>query len=118
MNNKNLFDQLIKKSMQEPGFRKKLIEDPKTVLQTEFGKKLPEKTKITVLEEKPDQFYLVLPWDGKTDGELSEEELDSVSGGALSYGDYKKKTLQNYPNISEIKIIDSFRYYLMGYSSE
>jgi hypothetical protein len=41
--------------------------------------KLPKNIRITVLEEKPDELFIVIPHKGGA--ELSEAELESVAGG-------------------------------------
>jgi len=75
--------QIIEKAMKDEAFRKKLIADPKYVLEQEMGMKLPNSLDIKVLEEDAQTFYLVLPQNPalSEDGELSEAELEGVSGG-------------------------------------
>lgn len=75
--------QLIEKAMKDAGFRQQLLENTRETLEKELGFKLPDSVKINVLEESPEQFYLVIPGvvEDSAFGELSEEELKTVSGG-------------------------------------
>jgi phage FluMu gp28-like protein len=84
-NRQDLETQLIERAWQDEDFRQELLCNPKTVLEAELGKKLPEDVQITVLEETPNLNYLVLPAnpDRLTDQELSAEELDLVAGGSM-----------------------------------
>jgi hypothetical protein len=71
---------VIAKAWQDEAYRKELIADPKGVLQKEFGVELPEGLSIEVLEESPSKLYIVIP--PKPTGELSDEQLEAVAGGA------------------------------------
>jgi len=74
---------LIEKAMNDEAFRKELIANPKEIIEKETGMKLPEAFNVKVLEEDAQSFYLVLPNQVKpgTEDELSEAELEMVSGG-------------------------------------
>jgi len=74
---------LIEKAMNDEAFRKALIADPKGTIEKGTGMKLPEAFHFRVLEENPQSFYLVLPAKIQpgTEDELSEAELEMVSGG-------------------------------------
>lgn len=77
-----LWQRLVTRATNDSDFRAALKSDPKQTLEEEFDISLPEDAKITVLEESPDQQYIVLPprLVGE-DGALSEEELEAVAGG-------------------------------------
>ncbi len=47
--------------MTDESFRKQLIENPKEVIEAEFGWKISKAVKINVLEEDTQTVYLVLP---------------------------------------------------------
>ena len=89
---------LIEKAMNDEAFRKELIADPKGLIEKETGMKLPETFNVKVLEEDAQSFYLVLPNPVKpgTEDELSEAELEMVSGGGGPWeqsGPGSKKTI-------------------------
>ena len=84
MNQRQQLEQkLIEKAMKDESFRKQLIENPTSVIESETGIKIPETMKIKVLEEDPSTVYLVLPQmrSRNAEMELTEAELTSVSGG-------------------------------------
>jgi predicted molibdopterin-dependent oxidoreductase YjgC len=74
---------LIEKAMKDESFRKQLIENPGAAIEEETGMKIPDVLKIKVLEEDQQTFYLVLPsiQGNNSELELTEAELESVSGG-------------------------------------
>ena len=80
---KQLEQALIEKAMNDEAFRKELIADPKGTIEKVTGMKLPDSFNVKVLEEDALSFYLVLPNNTKpeTEDELSEAELEMVSGG-------------------------------------
>jgi hypothetical protein len=78
---KQLEQKIIEKAMKDESFRKQLIEDPKFVIEKETGIKIPASLNVTVLEENPQTFYLILPPVIQEDEELTEAELEEVSGG-------------------------------------
>ncbi len=80
-----LQNQLIEKAMKDEVFRKTLVTSPKETLEEEFRMKIPEGFDIKVLEENANTFYVVLPAPPNVGNseELSEAELELVSGGTL-----------------------------------
>lgn len=73
---------LIERSLEDEDFRQQLLEDPRSVVEQELGTRLPEDVRVVAVEETRDTIYLVLPGvtsAGET-GELSDRELESVSG--------------------------------------
>jgi len=75
-----LVDQVRAKAWVDKGFRNALTADPKKAIEELFNITLPEKLNFSVLEEKPDSITIVLPAQ-LNDGELSDDQLDSVAGG-------------------------------------
>ena len=71
-----LRDQLFAKAADDDGFRTRLLEDPRTLLQDDYGIVLPENLKLHVHEEDATTAHLVLPRSKK----LTEAELESASG--------------------------------------
>jgi hypothetical protein len=75
---------LIQRSVEDDGFRQRLIEDPKAAVEQELGSRLPEGLRVVTVEESADTIYLVLPGTpmaGREGGELSDQQLESVAGG-------------------------------------
>jgi hypothetical protein len=75
---------LIERSLQAEEFRQRLLADPKGTIEHDLGARLPESIEVRVVEESADTIYLVLPSASPTaqGGELSDQELDAVSGGS------------------------------------
>jgi hypothetical protein len=74
---------LIQRSLEDEGFRQRLLADPHAALEEELGARLPKEVEVRAVEETPDTIYLVLPSASQVGegGELSEEEIESVAGG-------------------------------------
>lgn len=70
------------KAWKDPKFLAELKRDPKGVLKKEFGVDLPGGVSIEVREETPQKLYLVLPPVPEVAGQLSDEQLEAVAGGA------------------------------------
>jgi hypothetical protein len=68
-------------AVKNPEYRKALLAKPKDVLAAQLGQTLPQSMKVVVIEEKADQFHLVLPHVPKEGEELSDADLESVAGG-------------------------------------
>lgn len=84
---KHLEHLLIEKAMKDEAFLQRLIEKPKETIEGEYGIRLPDKIKITILREDDHTFYLVLPPPNAESegGDLNEADLGSVSGGGDGY---------------------------------
>jgi hypothetical protein len=75
---------LIERSIEDEGFRRRLLAAPKGTAEEELGIRLPDWLEVRTVEETPETVYLVLPppaSSGTSGGELSDKELESVSGG-------------------------------------
>lgn len=74
---------LLARAAQDPEFKRSLLADPRAAIEQEFGVKLPAGVNIRVLEEKGDDYYVVLPLnpEGRGNGELNDAELEAVAGG-------------------------------------
>jgi hypothetical protein len=77
---------LIQRSLEDESFRQRLLDDPKGTMEQELGNRLPESIEVRVVEETPEIIYLVLPSASRVGQveELSDRELDAVSGGRTS----------------------------------
>ncbi|MEO7236960.1 MAG: NHLP leader peptide family RiPP precursor [Lapillicoccus sp.] len=83
-------DRLTSRAVNDPEFRRQLVDDPHTAVRDELGVSLPSEIRITVLEETADHLYLVIPQehvratsDWSDRDELSDAELGSVAGGSF-----------------------------------
>ncbi|MBP7688892.1 MAG: NHLP leader peptide family RiPP precursor [Thermoflexales bacterium] len=76
---------VVRRALQDEGFRQRLLANPKAALDELFGFCLPAGAEITVLEETPQLWYFVCPpqLDLVAD-ELEDWELEAVAGGASS----------------------------------
>ncbi len=70
----------------DPGFRKALIDNPRTAVSSLLGVTLPEMVNIEVHEESLAHIHLVLPASTST-SELSESDLEMVAGGDTCWAD-------------------------------
>ena len=74
--------ELIQKSVEDEELRRRLLSNPKGTVEQELGAKLPERIEIRAVEETPETIYLVLPpSSSEHSSELSDRELETVSGG-------------------------------------
>ena len=79
---------LIARAWKDPRFAEELRRDPRGVVERELaamspGAKLRPDVKITVLEETPDHFYLVVPPKPAAADALSDTDLRQLSGGCI-----------------------------------
>lgn len=74
------YKNIIVKAWEDPDFKKQLLKDPKKILVQE-GCKIPEDMKVFVHENTEKEFHFTLP--KKPEGELSDEELEALTGGIL-----------------------------------
>ncbi|GGK15025.1 hypothetical protein GCM10010124_04560 [Pilimelia terevasa] len=83
MPNSALTERVIEKAQTDPSFRSKLMSNPKAAVEGELGISIPSDLNVKVVEEKSDEFYIVLPPQGQS-GQLSDEQLAGVAGGDSS----------------------------------
>ena len=79
---KKQYGQLIAKAWTDEEFKARLKADPKAGLK-EVGIDVPEGHAVHVHEAASDEHHLVIP--PKPAGELSDEDLDKMAGGAAAY---------------------------------
>jgi hypothetical protein len=74
---------LIQRSLEDEDFRQRLLDDPKGTIEQELEIQLPESVEVRAVEESAETIYLVLPSASRVGqgGELSDQELEDVSGG-------------------------------------
>ena len=80
MNRREIEDFLIEKSLIDPGFRARLIANPRGTLSA-LGLPIGAGVKIHVFVEEPGDFSIVLPRVLRDSEELAIEDLESISGG-------------------------------------
>jgi uncharacterized protein (DUF1330 family) len=84
---KDFESRLILKALEDEEFKKELLEDANAAIEKAGGKPVPEGIKIKVVEDDPDTVTIVLPKlpdEIEESGELSDEALKQVAGGAVT----------------------------------
>ncbi len=81
--NKDIEEQAIAKAREDATFKQQLLSNPKATLEQELGQPLPDSLEIEVVQQTTHKLYMVLPLeqDQIQKQELSERELEAVSGG-------------------------------------
>ena len=79
---------IARKAWSDPDFKQRLLSNPRAVISEELsnikeGVSIPENVDVKVVEEKPDEIYMVLPVNPEqvTGKALSEEDLERIAGG-------------------------------------
>lgn len=75
------YPEIVLRAWEDPVFKRRLMTQPKVVLR-EYGIEVPDQLDIRVVENTDDVFYLNLP--AKPSEELSEDELDALTGAGLN----------------------------------
>jgi hypothetical protein len=84
MAEENRFGEIISKCWGDDAFKKRFLTEPKKVL-AEYGMDVPDALNVRVVENTDDTMHLTLPARPPKPtgaGELSDNQLDAVSGGA------------------------------------
>lgn len=68
-----------------PEYRQALLEKPREVVGAQLGTTIPPSVQVKVVEEKPNEFYVVIPYMAKEGEELSDADLEQVAGGFKDY---------------------------------
>lgn len=71
-------------------YREALLENPRAVLEKQMNRPLPEHFTVKVVEETADTVYLVVPYVPEDGDELSDLDLERVTGGKGSKGGHKE----------------------------
>jgi hypothetical protein len=78
-----MLDAVLAKAATDRPFRDQLLSDPRTAIEREFGLSVPNSFRMKFIERGRDVDALVVLPDFQTaDGELSEDELETIAGGA------------------------------------
>ena len=82
MTRQEVIQKIIARAADDSAYKQELIDNPKAVLAQE-GFNIPNDIQVTVLEETPTLFTVVLPMTPQVK-ELSDSDLESVAGGAAA----------------------------------
>jgi hypothetical protein len=72
---------LIEKCWKDPEFKKTVLSDPKGMLESHIGQKLPAPLKVFIHEEDANTLHFSIPPTPSNLSELSDDELEKVAGG-------------------------------------
>jgi hypothetical protein len=72
---------LIEKCWKDPEFKRKVVKDPKGMLERHTGQKLPPELKIFIHEEDANTLHFSIPLAPAKLAELSDDQLERVAGG-------------------------------------
>jgi hypothetical protein len=81
-NYQNTWAKIVARAWSDADFKKRLVNNTKEVCK-EYGIELPKGIEYKVNDQTDRVIYLNLP--KKPEGELSEEELQSIAGGQMVY---------------------------------
>ena len=82
-------DSIVERATVDRAFRQKLLADPRRAIRDELGLTIPSHFRIKFIERGPDlDALVVLPDFREGTEELSENELEAVSGGAQHYASW------------------------------
>jgi hypothetical protein len=79
---RDLETRLVEKAWKDPEFRREVVSDPKGMFEKYLGQKLPAQLNIIVHEEDASTVHLSIPPAPSNLSELSDTELEQVSGGS------------------------------------
>ena len=74
---------ISQRAASDPAFRAEFLADPRAAFVKYAGVDPTSLPKIQVHEEGPASWHIVLPASPAVDGELSEDELEKISGGTI-----------------------------------
>ena len=78
-----MLDAVLAKAAVDRPFRTQLLADPRSAIEREFGISMPDTFRMRFVERSRELDALVVLPDFRTaDGELSEDELETIAGGA------------------------------------
>lgn len=93
--NQELYAQVVEKAWMDSDFKKGLIANPVYVIKKEFGATVHvpqgktlvvlDQSEFTNIEQEDDKSYFVIPENTQKELELTEEELEIVSGGGITF---------------------------------
>ncbi|MDQ1249362.1 MAG: hypothetical protein QG597_3737 [Actinomycetota bacterium] len=66
----------------DPDFRAAVLADPRAAISQLVGVEIPDIVTVTVHEESLTDVHVVLPAPARSEGEITEDDLELVAGGA------------------------------------
>ena len=81
--NSGLVERVIERASRDDNFRSQLMANPRAAVESELGISIPSDLTVRVVEEQPNEFYIVLP-PKESSGQLSDAQLAGVAGGDSS----------------------------------
>jgi hypothetical protein len=54
---------IVRRALDDDGFRERLLADPRAAVSEELGVTLPQRLQVDVVQERPDRLCIVLPVD-------------------------------------------------------
>jgi predicted secreted hydrolase len=96
---------LVKRAWKDPQYKAELLANPKAKIRDEFGVAFKEDVKIEVFAETPTDMHIVIPKtvlsqdaaEARLEDELSQEDLDVVSGGVCSVWNWVVSKTYKHP---------------------
>lgn len=76
-------EQVLERAVKDERFRQEVLNNPRAVLAREYDVHLPETVSIRVVEDTADTLTIALPPKQESMQELSDAELEAVSGGQI-----------------------------------
>lgn len=73
---------IVARALGDPEFRRRLLAEPKETYERELGIRIPAQAQIIVVEERPDAFYIVLPYTPK---DVEPRKIEAVSKHILTH---------------------------------
>lgn len=93
MTRREIEDYIVELATIDDDFRKELLRDPVAALRA-AGMPLRDGLSIRVLEQSESAYTILLPVKPKATSDLSEDELDQISGGVTGGHHHSSRTLQ------------------------
>ena len=106
MADENRFGEILSKCWYDAAFKKRFMSEPKKVL-AEFGMEVPEGLDVKVVENTDKVMYLAIPPAPARPkgGELSDNQLDAVSGGAGTTAPVLSPTVIKYQTVTRTIVV-------------
>jgi hypothetical protein len=88
-------EQIVTRAWEEPAFKQELLDNPKAVL-TEAGVKVPDNVELKIVEETPNDFYMIIPKEAVSEMAVEEEKtVDALIVRASRDTAFRQELLNN-----------------------